>query len=487
MKEIITKEDMWNYGKINKFYPPWRKPFWKPAFYFSRWLVNHGLKNPQRISYAMILISIIGGTLMISSSLYVRVFAWCLLIFSYFIDMCDGKTSRMLKKDLKGLIGYLDNQFHVPITAYIFFIISLRLYLETNNIFYVLLGFVLPWIFLWKSEMQFSYEVHMLEVKQPEDLTKYEDEMSRKTYHTFAYDTKGIKKWAYVCIRPFLDATDIWFALLPVIIFGLEFWYLLAVLGLHTLLLFYKFTKHIRDLKGEPEKKRNMVDMEQAAKDLKQVNDKIFRKYSLDCWLNYGTLLGAIRDNNFIPWDEDIDLGYIGDEKDFLKLQNVFEKEGWKLFPKYGGIKILNSNHTSKVDISLYSFDDGKFCRVHALYNRLGSVMDFVIWVLSLYPAEYKYETNLSVNTLKKMTDIVSMLPTLVRKTLLFIATRIYNTIGCTKHKIIVPMEYFKPLKPFNFKDVNIFIPNNSEKYLKFLYGLDWRVPKSNWRRRAYD
>ncbi|EMR74115.1 hypothetical protein MBGDN05_00077 [Thermoplasmatales archaeon SCGC AB-539-N05] len=247
----ITKEEMWKYGKPNKFYPPWRKPFWKPAFYVSRWLVNHGLKNPQRISYAMIIIAFIGGTLLISNRVEIRLIAWGLLIFSYFIDMMDGKTCRMLNKNYKGLIGYLDNQFHVPITAYIFFILSLRLYLNTERPFFILLGFALPWIFLWKAEMQFSYELHMLEVKKPKDLEKYEDEMSRKTYHTYAYDAKGIKKWAYICIRPFLDATDIWFALLPVILFKLEFWYLLAVLGIHTLLLFYKFTKHVHDLKGE--------------------------------------------------------------------------------------------------------------------------------------------------------------------------------------------------------------------------------------------
>ena len=251
---MITKEEMWQYGKINKFYPPWRKPFWKPSFYFSRWLVNHGLKNPQRITYIMILMAFVGGTLMISNLLLVRVFAWCILITAYFLDMCDGKTSRMLHKDIKGLIGYLDNQFHVPITAYIFFVISVRLFFESNNIGYILLGFFLPWIFLWKGEMQFSYEIHMLEVKQPKNLEKYEDEMARETYHTWVYDTKGIKKWAYTCIRPFLDATDIWFVLLPVIIFKLELWYLLAVLGLHTGLLFYKFYTNIKDLKGATKK-----------------------------------------------------------------------------------------------------------------------------------------------------------------------------------------------------------------------------------------
>ncbi|EMR74116.1 LPS biosynthesis protein [Thermoplasmatales archaeon SCGC AB-539-N05] len=228
-------------------------------------------------------------------------------------------------------------------------------------------------------------------------------------------------------------------------------------------------------------KKRNMCNKEQAAKDLRQVNE-IFKKYSLDCWLDYGALLGAIRDNDFIPWDEDIDLGYIGDGKKFYDLQDVFEKKGWKLFPKYGGIKILNANHTSKIDINLYSYLSNGICRVYALYNTLGNIMDFVTWILSLYPVEYKYETRLSLTTLKKIENVVSVMPSLLRRTILYITILVHDTIGCEKHSETTPREYIEPLKATIFKDVDILIPNNPMKYLEFLYGYDWKTPKQNWR-----
>lgn len=55
--------------------------------------------------------------------------------------------------------------------------------------------------------------------------------------------------------------------------------------------------------------------------------DRVCKKYGLTYFLAYGTLLGAVRHNGFIPWDDDIDT--LMPYQDYLKLKKV-PKEEWQ-------------------------------------------------------------------------------------------------------------------------------------------------------------
>lgn len=96
------------------------------------------------------------------------------------------------------------------------------------------------------------------------------------------------------------------------------------------------------------------IDKQKSFENLCLFND-IAKKYSFDFILAYGTLLGAIRDKDFIDHDEDIDLGALYDEKDkllsmlFELRDNGFEVARWD---SRGLMSIIRNNEY--IDIYLF-------------------------------------------------------------------------------------------------------------------------------------
>ena len=64
-------------------------------------------------------------------------------------------------------------------------------------------------------------------------------------------------------------------------------------------------------------------DIQLASLKLLKNFDSICRKHNLKYWLDYGTLLGAVRHRGFIPWDDDLDVSMpIEDYKKFELIAN---------------------------------------------------------------------------------------------------------------------------------------------------------------------
>ena len=82
-------------------------------------------------------------------------------------------------------------------------------------------------------------------------------------------------------------------------------------------------------LKDDREKGKNVNEQARLImlKLLREL-DRICTKYDIPYWLDGGTLLGAIRHQGFIPWDDDVDIAM--SRKDFEKLKQ-YQNE----FPQY--------------------------------------------------------------------------------------------------------------------------------------------------------
>jgi hypothetical protein len=156
----------------------------------------------------------------------------------------------------------------------------------------------------------------------------------------------------------------------------------------------------------------DMAVAERLLLEAKEIMDSLGVKF----FLRQGTCLGAVRDNAFIPWDDDLDLGVI-----------------------------LGSNGFTEQSIEpiLAAFRESGY---YVQTGRSNSVI---------------YSTALKDN---------------VRIDILFhqiIREQIYHWPG-----IWFPIRLFNPLKEITFLGETFAVPNPPEEYLGIKYGPNWRTPK---------
>lgn len=68
-------------------------------------------------------------------------------------------------------------------------------------------------------------------------------------------------------------------------------------------------------------RKHDLERVQQVAADVLREFIRICDKYGLDYFVHWGTALGAVRHQGFIPWDDDVDVGMLREDYDrFLKV-----------------------------------------------------------------------------------------------------------------------------------------------------------------------
>ena len=80
--------------------------------------------------------------------------------------------------------------------------------------------------------------------------------------------------------------------------------------------------KIVRNQEYDPKVLKKLHDLQlEMLQDLEKICDK----YNLKYFAVFGTALGAVRHNGFIPWDDDMDVGML--RKDYEIFIRVVEKE----------------------------------------------------------------------------------------------------------------------------------------------------------------
>jgi len=249
----------------------------------------------------------------------------------------------------------------------------------------------------------------------------------------------------------------------------------------------------------------SLAERKQALLELLKTIDAVLAENNLDYIAYYGTLLGCIRHQGFIPWDDDIDLAMPRDDYDKLKLINwnhygleLLSPQVLKNFacafakisdPSYVLVEpVQNGEVASGLNIDIFPLDmvsDSKFEIRSRLVRVLARLLIFK--VVKDDPSRSFFKRFLlrfgrtvlwpvSVGTINRYIDSLSSLG----------KASSHAKMGCIagpyRRRDIIPVDWMKGRETAKFSDSEIPIPAKYHQILGGLYGDYMKLPPEDKR-----
>ena len=248
-------------------------------------------------------------------------------------------------------------------------------------------------------------------------------------------------------------------------------------------------------------KKVHEIQLEMAL-EVKRICEKHNIKYSIIA----GTLLGAIRHNGFIPWDDDLDIGMLRSEYEkFIEvckyeLKDDYFLQTWEFdsgFPlpiakiRKNGTRFVEKNSSEAsshngIFIDIFPFDNipqrrieqiFQNCSTYILMRMLLVRMNYKVWKDNEFTKKMLYRALKILSlplSIEKIKSILHKLMIAYNEQPLQKVVNIGGAYGYNKETI--KKEWLEELKEINFEGENLLAPVDSEGYLTYFYG-DYMTP----------
>ena len=219
-----------------------------------------------------------------------------------------------------------------------------------------------------------------------------------------------------------------------------------------------------------------------ALKILKEI-DRVCKEHKLTYWIDFGTLLGAVRHEGFIPWDDDIDICMVRDDYErFVEIFNtntIDNKLKADLYMGYLGEVIIKVFHIDAPDLVFVDIFPADFC-----YKKMDDKekLCFSNWIkekqLELCSSKNKHKNiseqknnfiklrNENINNLEHNSDI---------KPSIFYGLEfrhVTHPFCCFDYDTIFPLKNIK-FEGYEFPTVNDY-----DIYLTMIFGYYMTLPK---------
>lgn len=141
--------------------------------------------------------------------------------------------------------------------------------------------------------------------------------------------------------------------------------------------LFYFLNEYIEPSALPPTKDEGLRLLQLCDAQLLIIFDRICRKHHFQYWLDYGTLLGAVRHRGFIPWDDDMDISMPrNDYNRFIaKIPKEFELYGLDVTVEPGRIGIGFKHSQTGVWLDVFPAD---VFYHHSDWSKIRSELDCI-------------------------------------------------------------------------------------------------------------
>ena len=234
---------------------------------------------------------------------------------------------------------------------------------------------------------------------------------------------------------------------------------------------------------GSPLRCQQMVMLEMV-----KVFDNICKKHKIPYFLYGGTLLGAVRHQGFIPWDDDLDVAMM--RKDYKRLLKVLPGE----LPEHMALQTNDTDKNyflfiAKLRDKRSFLDEEGFDKVFAergIFIDIFPMDRLLPWTqrLRLQSVAYNFfrKGNGDTSSMRKVRAL-----TWFNRHVSFPLLRLISRISGTKalmcdygipfHNVYDLQDVF-PLKTHVFEGTQLSIPGNSHNMLQTMYGDYMRLPE---------
>lgn len=132
--------------------------------------------------------------------------------------------------------------------------------------------------------------------------------------------------------------------------------------------LHYFLNKYVDITQTPPTDDPDLRILQRCDVELLNIIDALCKKYQLRYWLDFGTLLGAVRHQGFIPWDDDMDIAMTREDYEtFLRVaRDDLDKLGLEIRPCVSWVGIGYKHDSTGVWVDIFPYDT---CEVGSDYE----------------------------------------------------------------------------------------------------------------------